>query len=441
MANFSADDLQFMLPGAKQTSKDDDARARQIRSRQAQKVALTKNNTLSKRKTQQKAKPLVYRAGKAPNKQFADVSSPPIFLPKKSDTTLQLAVVSNEDQSYADAVVLGSSSSSDGSSSDEDEEEEKKERMSNSVSSSSSSSSSSSLLSNRVSKQRLAQSDNSSTFKNVCSSSSSSDDEEDDQEFQRRQQMKQRMLTGQQSSDSVVLPSIPSEVLSRGRVSLKASSSGSDSGSSSGSDSDGSGSDSDDDSDGQFHTSKPVFVPRSQRNVAVADAMHPTALQPSALADRQQKREMQRETDRIAATQQFLKQPANVVDANISSQTDLPDDTDGLDPSKEHSEWKLREFLRIHKSQTLGPAASSVTTSRKHMTDSEVQAEQATMGRNVEHEVMLQRKERKEKKEKKKEKRTKPKKIDDDVASGATRTAYVNKMDRPIHAHHRGAFN
>jgi hypothetical protein len=75
------------------------------------------------------------------------------------------------------------------------------------------------------------------------------------------------------------------------------------------------------------------------------------------------------------------------------------------------------------------------------MTDSEVQAEQATMGRNVEHEVMLQRKEIKERKEKKKEKRTQPKKIDDDVAGGATRTGYVNKMDRPLHSHHRGAFS
>ena len=79
MANFSSNDLNFLLPGAgKERSKDDETRQREIRSRQAQKDALSKSNPLSKRKAQRSSKQIVYRASSsswARGKQLQDMLS------------------------------------------------------------------------------------------------------------------------------------------------------------------------------------------------------------------------------------------------------------------------------------------------------------------------------------------------------------------------------
>ena len=402
MANFSSNDLNFLLPGAgKERSKDDETRQREIRSRQAQKDALSKSNPLSKRKAQRSSKQIVYRRGKAPNKQ-SDTST---LHSNQTQHSKHVAALSTLDQAvakYEEATVLSSSGES---SSEEDEDDEDiliavPEQMP----------AINTMRTSTAPVQNNARTYNNSSSSNINTNtntnnddSSSSDDEEDNAAFQRRQQLKKKMLKPNQTqSQSNSLPPqttvppksqtfqapLPTQKHRTRAPSNSSSSSGSDSGSSYESDSD---------SDPDYQTKKPIFVPKSKRNASTTNSTtssttnhsNDAAIQQQHMETKRFQREARREQEQLEQTQQFL---SNTKSEPVTSilQEELLDDSDGIDDAKEFAEWRQREFLRIHIHET-STMGSTVSRERKKMTDAQVKAENAKIGKNVERDVQKQR--------------------------------------------------
>jgi len=404
MANFSSNDLEFLLPGASKKDKDDSGRAREIRSRIAQKDALAITNPLSKRKSQRTSKPLVYRPGKAPNRPSTHASVvgevPPLTTAQQLVGRIPQPAAASTAASYEEAMVLNSSSSEESSSDDEDE------------------------ILVAVPQQHISHVHQRRSRGN-SNSSCSSDDDDADAEFLRRKQLKERILKKKQTqahpavlapidrvsrvsappphhhptthtlppttSTAAAATPIPTavQVVSRARAPSSSSESSSGSGSSYESDSDESGDD--------HLRNKPIFVPRSKRNAKLTEGEITNSrdgrLSSQLLNDtKRQQRETRREDDRIAETQQYLKRSSLNVQ-HVESTEELPDDTDGSDSHAELEAWRQREFLRIHNSES-SSFGESTTSARKHMTDTQVNAMLAKQGRNVEMEVRKQRQQR-----------------------------------------------
>ncbi|KAG7397365.1 Microfibrillar-associated protein 1 [Phytophthora boehmeriae] len=129
---------------------------------------------------------------------------------------------------------------------------------------------------------------------------------------------------------------------------------------------------------------KPVFVPKKARGtVKLQEEME-------AEEERRQKREEEKmnarkmESRRLVAEEIQREQDADK--AGDSTDVEMPDDTDGLDPAQEYRDWELREMRRIKRDRDRKEQRrkeAEETERRRNMTEEERAAEDAKLKKNA----------------------------------------------------------
>ncbi|KAE8910300.1 hypothetical protein PF005_g1393 [Phytophthora fragariae] len=224
----------------------------------------------------------------------------------------------------------------------------------------------------------------------------SSSEEEDDSDIDRRRRMlrnkaKAREAEKQKETAPVAIekkserqPVAPQIVMRGGATpaakagNLKAGSSSSSSGSSSSEYE----TDTDESEPGE-EIMKPVFVPKKARGTVKRQE------EMAAEEERRQKREQEQlearklESRRLVAEE--IRREQDGADKDDSTDVEMPDDTDGLDPAQEYRDWELREMRRIKRDRDRKEQRrkeEEETLRRRNMTAEERAAEDAKLKKN-----------------------------------------------------------
>ncbi|GMF35268.1 unnamed protein product [Phytophthora fragariaefolia] len=182
----------------------------------------------------------------------------------------------------------------------------------------------------------------------------SSSEEEDDSDIDRRRRMlrnkaKAREAEKEEGSKpaavkekSVRLPVAP-QIVKQGGAATAAKASA-ESSSSDGSSSSEYETDTDESEPGE-ELMKPVFVPKKARGTVKRQE------EIAAEEERRQKREQEkseaRKMDSRRLVAEEIRREQDGADKGDSTDVEMPDDTDGLDPAQEYRDWELREMRRI----------------------------------------------------------------------------------------------
>ncbi|GLD94892.1 hypothetical protein PINS_up003517 [Pythium insidiosum] len=128
---------------------------------------------------------------------------------------------------------------------------------------------------------------------------------------------------------------------------------------------------------------KPVFVPKKARGTIKSQE------QLEAEEEQRQQREIEKAKTRklesrklVAEELQREKESAQQGDV---TDTDMPDDTDGIDPEQEYRDWELREMRRIKRDRDQREARrkeAEETLRRRNMTEEERRAEDEKLKKN-----------------------------------------------------------
>ncbi|KAF4320473.1 hypothetical protein BBO99_00002614 [Phytophthora kernoviae] len=128
---------------------------------------------------------------------------------------------------------------------------------------------------------------------------------------------------------------------------------------------------------------KPVFVPKKARGTVKGQK------ELDAEEERRQKREEEKinarkmESRRLVAEE--IQRDLDVDKAGDSTDVEMPDDTDGLDPAQEYRDWELREMRRIKRDRDRKEQRrkeAEETQRRRNMTEEERTAEDAKLKKN-----------------------------------------------------------
>nr|CCA18116.1 predicted protein putative [Albugo laibachii Nc14] len=144
------------------------------------------------------------------------------------------------------------------------------------------------------------------------------------------------------------------------------------------------GTDSDDDDDEESDSPslmKPVFVPR--------DARKTHSLQ--AALDRDYDQQQQKEEEKLASRKKETKKlvgsevQQKQIEKTDSTESDMPDDTDGVSPDDEYKAWEIRELKRIKRDRDHAMCQEQEkqeTLRRRNLTEEERQAEDRKLRKN-----------------------------------------------------------
>ncbi|RHY35287.1 hypothetical protein DYB32_000249 [Aphanomyces invadans] len=145
-----------------------------------------------------------------------------------------------------------------------------------------------------------------------------------------------------------------------------------------------------DSSDGE-QILKPIFVPKEARDTIREQEEKLRALEERDKALAARAVEKKAESRKLVA-EVLQREESDAVQRMQEEATDseMPDDTDGLNPEQEQKEWELRELRRLkrydllHKTEREREAAE--TLRRRNMTDEEREKEDAALGKRTEKE-------------------------------------------------------
>ncbi|KAI9995814.1 hypothetical protein PInf_012882 [Phytophthora infestans] len=223
----------------------------------------------------------------------------------------------------------------------------------------------------------------------------SSSEEEDDSDIDRRRLMlrnKAKAREAQKEEETQPILSdkkgmrqpVEPQIVKRSTVAApvaKAKNSDSESGSS-GSSSSEYETDTDDSEPGEELT-KPVFVPKKARGT-VKRQEELAAEEERRLKQEQEKSEARKmESRRLVAEE--IRRGQDGADKDDSTDVEMPDDTDGLDPAQEYRDWELREMRRIKRDldrKEQHRKEEEETQRRRNMTEEERAVEDAKLKKN-----------------------------------------------------------
>jgi microfibrillar-associated protein 1 len=184
----------------------------------------------------------------------------------------------------------------------------------------------------------------------------SSSEEEDDSDIDRRRRMlrnkaKAREAQKEEEVKAAVVEKksgrqpVEPQIVMRGAAAPAAKAANNNSDSSSGSSSSSEYETDTDDSEPGEEIMKPVFVPKKARGtVKRQDEL-------VAEEERRQKREQDkleaRKTESRRLVAEEIRREQEGANKDESTDVEMPDDTDGLDPAQEYRDWELREMRRI----------------------------------------------------------------------------------------------
>ncbi|OWZ22920.1 Microfibrillar-associated protein 1 [Phytophthora megakarya] len=138
-----------------------------------------------------------------------------------------------------------------------------------------------------------------------------------------------------------------------------------------------------DDSEPGEELMKPVFVPKKARGTVKRQE------ELAAEEERRQKREQEKLDDRKMESRRLvaeeIRREQDGADKDDSTDVEMPDDTDGLDPETEYRDWELREMRRIKRDRDqkeLRRKEEEETLRRRNMTEEERAAEDAKLKKN-----------------------------------------------------------
>ncbi|KAG3034028.1 hypothetical protein JG687_00000456 [Phytophthora cactorum] len=223
----------------------------------------------------------------------------------------------------------------------------------------------------------------------------SSSEEEDDSDIDRRRRMlrnkaKAREAQKEEEAQPAVLEKkgvrqpVEPQIVKRSLVAAPAvkAKNGDSESSSSGSSSSEYETDTDDSEPGE-ELMKPVFVPKKARGTLKRQE------ELTAEEERRQKREQEKmkarkmESRRLVAEE--VRREQDGADKGDSTDVEMPDDTDGLDPAQEYRDWELREMRRIKRDRDRKEQRrkeEEETQRRRNMTEEERAAEDAKLKKN-----------------------------------------------------------
>lgn len=219
----------------------------------------------------------------------------------------------------------------------------------------------------------------------------SSSDEEDDTDIDRRRRMlRDRAKAREAQNDEPTMfekkiAPVNSQIMKRREEftsAPKLANRSSASSSSSGSSSSEYETDTDDSEPGE-ELMKPVFVPKKAReNVKRQEEL-------AAEEERREKREQEkveaRKRESRLLVAEVVRREQIGTEKGESSDVEIPDDTDGLDPTQEYRDWELREMRRIKRDRDRKEQRrkeEEETLRRRNMTEKEREAEDAKLKKN-----------------------------------------------------------
>ncbi|KAG6609759.1 Microfibrillar-associated protein 1 [Phytophthora cinnamomi] len=221
----------------------------------------------------------------------------------------------------------------------------------------------------------------------------SSSEEEDDSDIDRRRRMLRNKAKAREAEKeeeakpasiekkSVRQPVVP-QIVKRGGATPAAKAGRAESSSSSGSSSSEYETDTDESEPGE-ELMKPVFVPKKARGTVKRQE------EMDAEEERRQKREQEkmeaRKTESRRLVAEEIRREQDGADKDDSTDVEMPDDTDGLDPAQEYRDWELREMRRIKRDRDRKEQRrkeEEETLRRRSMTAEERAAEDAKLKKN-----------------------------------------------------------
>ncbi|KAG7387205.1 Microfibrillar-associated protein 1 [Phytophthora pseudosyringae] len=220
----------------------------------------------------------------------------------------------------------------------------------------------------------------------------SSSEEEDDSDIDRRRRMLRNKAKARNAQDedgaTAVMETkngrqpVEPQIVKRSAVAAPAAEArngASESSNSSGSSSSEYETDTDDSEPGE-ELMKPFFVPKKARGTVKRQE------ELAAEEERRQKREQEKlearkmESRRVVAEE--IRREQDGADKGDSTDVEMPDDTDGLDPAQEYRDWELREMRRIKRDRDRKEQRrkeEDETQRRRNMTEEERAAEDAKL--------------------------------------------------------------
>ncbi|KAH7479302.1 hypothetical protein KRP22_010654 [Phytophthora ramorum] len=138
-----------------------------------------------------------------------------------------------------------------------------------------------------------------------------------------------------------------------------------------------------DDSEPGEELMKPVFVPKKARGTVKREE------ELAAEEERRQQHELEKmearkmESRRLVAEE--IRREQDGADKGDSTDAEMPDDTDGLDPAQEYRDWELREMRRIKRDRDRKEQRrkdEEETERRRNLTEEERAAEDAKLKKN-----------------------------------------------------------
>ncbi|RHY65422.1 hypothetical protein DYB38_005681 [Aphanomyces astaci] len=144
-----------------------------------------------------------------------------------------------------------------------------------------------------------------------------------------------------------------------------------------------------DSSDGE-QMLKPIFVPKRARDTIREQEEKLRAMEERDQALAERALEKKAESRKLVA-EVLLREEGDAAQRLQDDATDseMPDDTDGLHPEKEQQDWELREMRRLKRDRDARDERereAAETLRRRHMTDEEREKEDAALGKQTEKE-------------------------------------------------------
>ncbi|KAF1795303.1 Micro-fibrillar-associated protein 1, C-terminal [Phytophthora cactorum] len=211
----------------------------------------------------------------------------------------------------------------------------------------------------------------------------SSSEEDDDSDIDRRRRMLRNKAKAREAQkEEEAQPAVLEKKGVRQPVEPQIATNGDSESSSSGSSSSEYETDTDDSEPGE-ELMKPVFVPKKARGTLKRQE------ELAAEEERRQKREQEKmearkmESRRLVAEE--VRREQDGADKGDSTDVEMPDDTDGLDPAQEYRDWELREMRRIKRDRDRKEQRrkeEEETQRRRNMTEEERAAEDAKLKKN-----------------------------------------------------------
>lgn len=138
-----------------------------------------------------------------------------------------------------------------------------------------------------------------------------------------------------------------------------------------------------DDSDEEQVLMKPVFVPKKARETIKRQEELEAEEEKRRLAEEAKANARKAEARKLVVEE--LQREKEATHAGDATDTEMPDDTDGLDPEQEYRDWELREMRRIKRDRDRREQRrleAEETLRRRNMTDEERQAEDEKLKKN-----------------------------------------------------------